>query len=198
MTLKLLKFTILILTISMSLLLEGGAMQSRDIELVAKLNKASFKVDDDFILILKISNNSDNPIRILPWVGLFEYSWFKITNAKGEKNETSDKVKFELDPRFPFKSSYILLLPRNSYDVVLKGRVIKNRIDILGGKVFDGLFIDFQNSRILIKDFGEYCIDAEFSNDDFIKKEAKEKYGFDDLWQGEVTSNKIKFKILNE
>lgn len=181
------------------LFFKGGiAMQSKDIDLTLKLNKTNFTIDDDFILTLEISNNSDGSIRILPWVGLFEYNWFKITNAKGEEIESSDKVKFELDPKFPLKNSYILLLPHNSHNVVLKGKIIKNKIDILGGNIFDGIFIDFPNSRILLKDFGEYLIEAKFSNDHFVKNEAKERHNLDDIWQGEAFSNKIKFKILGE
>lgn len=170
-------------------------MQLKDVDLILSLDKNDFKIGEDFVLELKILNKSERNIRILPWMGPYEYNWFKITNYKGKEIKEYDKLKFELDPQFPFKDSYILLQPRASHKITLRGKIDKTKITIGGGKIFSGIFIDCPNSIMLLKSFGKYYIEARFKNSEFVKNEAIEKYGFDDTWQGEVISNKLQFRI---
>lgn len=42
---------------------------------------------------------------------------------------------------------------------------------------------------------GVYYLQARFEPDDFIYREAKIRYGFQDMWQGRVVSEKIKFTV---
>jgi hypothetical protein len=168
---------------------------SNGIVLNSKLRNSNLKVGDEFSLDINIANNGNHNIRILPWMGPYEYGWFTITDTNGKPVENSAKAKFELDPKFPYQNDYVLLSPNTAHKIKLTGRILKDKINTGEKGVFDGVVLDFQNSAVLLGNFSEYYIQVTFTNDEYVKNEAKKKFNFDDMWQGEISSEKISFKV---
>lgn len=179
-------------------LITGMQINKKDMSIQLKLNKNDFNVGDDLILNIKIINNTNRSIRILPWMGPYEYGWLTITSSSNKKFINYPKIIFELDPKFPFEKDYVLLSPKLSYCINLKGRFSMGGLKDQQGNQFDGIYIDFENGGVLLKNLGKYYIQAKFENSDFIKKEAMEKYNFNDMWQGNITSNRLEFIISNK
>lgn len=190
---------LLLITPTLLLLTKGGfCMSSRnnDLELTLELNKTNFEINDEFILKIAIVNNTNKNVVILPWMGPHEYGWFEIYDSNSKKMDIDDKVKFALDRSV--LSNYISLTPHGTHTIILKGTIVKERVNVLirDSKVFDGIFINFSYSRILLAGTGDYYIEAKFTNSEFIKNEAKRRFNFNNnVWQGTINSNRVKFSI---
>jgi len=122
-------------------------------------------------------------------MGPYEHGWIRIFDYRNNLEMRKDvKIIFELDPSFPYRDSYVLLPSYGIHIVTLRGKISKDEKGVL--------YVDFKKSRISLNGSGRYYIEVLFKNSDFASEEAKKRFNFNDMWQGEAFSDKIKFNIL--
>lgn len=181
-------FFMLPIALVLSMLLNNSAFTfNNDIKIAIKLNKNNFRLHDKIDIEITIKNCSTKNIRILPWMGPYEYNWVILTDLKHKKQNCIEKVTFEINPRFPFKDSYILLASNGLHSLRITGSITKDK----DGK----MFIEFPYSKIAIENPGEYFIVTKFENSKFVHDEAIKKFNFKDIWQGKVLSEAGRIKI---
>jgi hypothetical protein len=174
----------------------GASPVSNQIQLELATDRHSYRIGDAIHLSCRIINQSEAPIRILPWRGPYPIYWLEVLGLSGRPMRRIPTVFYELK-MIPDKEDFILLKGKASYSVLFNGTLIEGKRRVFGKKEsLRGMFIDFKNVSILLEGFGQYRIKAKFDEPELWQQEGERRYGFTDIWTGSVESKEVLIEII--
>lgn len=166
-----------------------------NVQLILSTDKVKYSIGESVSFKYTLKNIGKQDIMILPWGGEYSINWLKIYNLKMKEMKPIEKIIYELKI-FPDKNDFILLKPDGSFLIELKGILKEGETKDYNGKTYKGLYVDFENSAILLEDGeGEYLVRAKYIGRKEWKEEGLKKFNFTNVFEGMIISSEIKLKF---
>lgn len=162
------------------------------LELKIETDKNAVGLGDNIIINFHLINVSEEVIRIVPW---YRHNWIGIYDEKGNRLREIALVVYDLKI-FPDDKDYILLSPKESFDTAFKGTIRNDEPDLGATRPkIKGYWIDFEDRAVVLDGTDKFLIRARYKGDQFWKEEGEKRYGFKNIWVGEVESNAVRISI---
>lgn len=176
--------------------LKGDQIMSKDnLHLTIKLDKHAYHVGEQIKIKYIVTNNSEKDIYFINWDYGFIVEWIYLLDLDLNELKRIPKVIYTL-PRYLEKEQYVLIKPNKSLTIEIVGEIKRDIFRKHGRIPYEGLGIDFEDSAILTKGIGIYFIEGRYKISASFAKEGKEIYGLDNIWTGQLKSNRIKIEII--
>ncbi|MFA4842652.1 MAG: hypothetical protein WC658_02330 [Candidatus Omnitrophota bacterium] len=170
---------------------------NNDIILTLKSNKENYFTGDNIEFTYTFFNNSPQFVYMLPWGGQYATNWIGIYNYQNQKLQDLPLVIYELK-FIPQKDEFIRIEPKQSHSIFIQGKIVKTMLSKFRSKdqkKYEGIFIDFDNSAVYLKEPGVFNIKAFYQGTDDWSKKGKELYNLDNIFVGRLESNEFKIVV---
>ena len=179
---------------------QGVTPMGEELQLSIQLDKETYQIGDSVTIIYALQNVGQRSLTILPWGGEYATNWIQClsTNGGGETLlKVAHKVMYELK-LIPEHHDFITLKPGKSFTrkciaKLSAGAPLKEATEAKTS----GFALDFGDSAILFPAPGRYFLQGYFIGKDRWSEEGRSRYGFDNVFVGEVRSKKISLTILS-
>ncbi|MFN2621758.1 MAG: hypothetical protein ABR611_02840 [Chthoniobacterales bacterium] len=140
------------------------AQASSELKLTVWFSSKVFTIGDTVDFLITFKNTSNQPIRVLPEVGLFSSDLLSIRKLGGGAKVEYVRAPVERGLDLTALSKYVVLLnPGDSLTRNLSAVVVSHLPEAYE-KPETGLFLDFSNSAIKLPGFGKYEARADYDS----------------------------------
>lgn len=162
-------------------LLSGGTLEA-----AIMADKTSCRVGDTIRFSCILTNKTEGEVRILS-TRRYSAHWIRVVDSNGQSMRDSLSVIIDWNETLQ-SNEVVVLKPGASFRKDFKARVIQGeKHDLSRGGKLRGLFLDFEDSAILLAGTGTYSITAHF--------EGRSGRRHPKIWKGTVESKPITLKV---
>ncbi len=168
-----------------------------EIQLDIQLDKETCRVGGSVAIIYTLRNVGQRPLTVLPWGGEYATNWIHgfSSNGGGTRLGIIHKVMYELK-LVPERHDFINLEPGKSFTRQFTAKLSMEVPPKEATETKTSRFaLDFRDSAILFPNPGRYFLQGYFIGKDRWSEEGQSRYGFNNIFVGEVKSAKVRFII---
>lgn len=156
-------------------------------------DKETYKVGDIININYKLKNDSEEDI-LITTLGLWAVDKIKVFDGSGQEMQGIKLAKYSVR-MIPKEDDFKTIRAKDSFLMAIKVKVKYGTINI--GTVYKGLYLDFNDSCILLPNGeGIYMLKGIAKGNENWRIEGEKRYGFTNIWSGEIESNEVKIKII--
>lgn len=169
-----------------------------DLKLSIQVDKETWRAGDSITIVYGLRNVGRRPLTTLPWGGEYATNWihgFSTDGSEGAQLEIVRQTTYELK-LIPDRTDFINLDPGKSFTRNFTARVSKRSPPKeTGGIEASGFSLDFGDSAMLFPGPGQYSLQASFVGMDHWSEEGRRRYGLENVFVGEIKSDKVPVTI---
>lgn len=171
-----------------------GRADGVPLNLDLKFDKSKYQEGDTVSIRLELFNNGKDVVGILPWNRPYKFSWIELSNGGISSILTARKLEYEI--RFRANDDDIIFIkPGDSFKTSLSGVYHRSNVfDSDTHQMRDGLWLEFDDSAILVPQKGVYRVTGKFFVDPTWVELISKKPGIV-IWAGEVKSKNIEVQF---
>lgn len=156
------------------------------LEAAITLDKDTCRIGDTLTFSCVLMNKTGREVRILP-TRRYSIHWIRVVDSSGQSMRES--LSAIIDWNETLQSNEIVVLrPGESFRRDLKAHLIQGqRHDLSRAGKLEGVFLDFEDSVVLLAGAGTYSITAQF--------ESRGDRRHPEIWKGAVESKPITLKV---
>ena len=179
------------------LAVKGDETMNNNVSLTLEADKEQYSVGEKITLSYSFFNNTSESIYIVPWGGHYTTNWIVAYDKNGNKLPSLPLGVYELK-FIPSKDDFICIPPSKSYSIQIEGKIINTELAKFKDEKrekYKGIFIDFNNSAIYLKEPDVFDIKAFYSGMEKWKEQGEKVCDLKNVWAGNLESRKIRIVI---